>query len=479
MKAWNITLAVLAVIISAGGLFLSCDINSSGYGTLIVMLPEGSGAARAGVPIDSTSYASLDKLTYYVNCKGPGKTVTQKINPGITSIDLIPGNWDITVTVFYEEYLNKPLGSKTESISIEEGNVKELPMEITIKTDLIVSFALTWDDGKRREGIVEEYNDSTSGTTGGIMRTGTITVYVLPEEYDEIFSQSSTSNPNILLDFIHTGTEANPAPGGPYQLVNGAPGKIMITGVGGNTRIYSIIIEEIKAGLSITGLSPGGDYDVYIFDTPITSIIDFLSTMYTNCKAIGSTENAKDFWLMDYGKLLNFGDIFDSGNFNPEDFDPSGIYNDFDFAETMWEGTGYYSIVLIYGSNYKVTQASFTNGIGGAKQLSDFQPLSYFGGDDGEPFTITGNQRPEISVVYATELNPGNSTEFESNVLGMGLISGMGIFMNDTVEWIMIPTNGTYQIIVEDDNGYYHKAAAVTITNGGGTVDWNSFTFLQ
>lgn len=492
MKTLKLTLTILAVFVFAGTMFSSCNLDNDGLGSLVVVLPGGGGAARAGAPITGEDYDSFAKLTYYIECTASGRPVRQRIYPGETSISLAPGNWDVTVTVYYENYLNKALGRKTEkSVAITSGATKQLPMEITIKTDLIVSFAMSWDNNtKRAVGIVTEDPDPVhetgvigdTGGTGGetIPRTGTITVRMFSDDYAYLFSNTPVGlSPAVTLDFVHTGISSNPESGGdPIKADELSDNPITITAVGETTeRTYYIEVEEIQAGLSITDLTPGEEYVVYIFDKEITSMFDFAMAMFTNCKAIGYTEDtgaARNFYLLDSGKIFNFGSIFDPDNVDPE------VFDNFDFT-AIWEGTGNsetYWIVLVSldTETYYTRQASFAAGIivDISPSFSSFTILDNFSG------TLTVNNAPSDYAVIITTDPFSASSSFSSVNTSTMMASGSGEGSACGLYWFGSST-GTFHVCIMDMTAEPFTARFVNnvqFTNGtaNSAVNWNSMT---
>jgi hypothetical protein len=93
-------------------------------------------------------------------------------------------------------------------------------------------------------------------------------------------------------------------------------------------------------------------------------------------------------------------------------------------------------------------------------------------GGGGGDLTISGLPSGEY-FVYALTGNPSTYTEFSQMVDSN---SGMGGIDDTTFEWMLIPPNGTYTIIlVNTDEGTLQKATGVNISNGAGSVAYNAF----
>ncbi|MCL2443532.1 MAG: formylglycine-generating enzyme family protein [Treponema sp.] len=132
MKLTKIIISIFAVLMFAGMSFISCDINSDGYGTLAIRLP-GSVSSRSGIPVDP---AILNTFKYSITCIGPDSVETREANAGgNVRIPLAPGAWDIEVTVLNAS--GTPIGSGRDNVTISIGKTVESRMIITVNVSTI------------------------------------------------------------------------------------------------------------------------------------------------------------------------------------------------------------------------------------------------------------------------------------------------------------------------------------------------------
>ena len=105
--------------------------------------------------------------------------------------------------------------------------------------------------------------------------------------------------------------------------------------------------------------------------------------------------------------------------------------------------------------------------------------------ESGEPFTITGDIRQNITVfVFPISTALNNATDAANAISATpGTMKGYGSITGgtNTVNWSDAPLDGTYTIVIMLVGGqtYYKKATNVTIANGGGTVAFSSFASLS
>ena len=96
-------------------------------------------------------------------------------------------------------------------------------------------------------------------------------------------------------------------------------------------------------------------------------------------------------------------------------------------------------------------------------------------------FTITGTRPGTVnpnSPVYARTTGPFTVVHFGTNPMALVESEGIGALVgsNNTVFWAKTPPNGTYTIFLEDDGTpLYAMVNNVQITDGGGSVAWDSF----
>jgi hypothetical protein len=214
-------------------LFLSCALSGTeDTGTLVVILP--GGAARAAV-----SEAFTARLSFQLDCGGPGGVLTGRFNSGgRAAVPLSPGDWTVTVSVI--NAAGETIGSGSTAVVITAGKITSVQIPVAIDTGRkdITSFAIT----------------SPVSAGGKISSDGTaIKVYV----------PAGTTSTSMDFTLIHTGRSVNPAPETPLNF--SSPQTFMVTAEDSSTRTYTVTVIAIAwpaeswATYGLTGLTqPAG-----------------------------------------------------------------------------------------------------------------------------------------------------------------------------------------------------------------------------
>jgi len=252
MKKINSAAKTIAIFLFVGTLLFSCAFNNKDdYGYLALTLPGSGSSVRytVGGPITTDDGGFLNRLRYGVTCTGPGSTVTREFTPGsAASIPLLPGTWDVTVSVWNVADSSDPLGDSKITVTIEPGATTTEKVQIPIITSRceIKSFWLTLPGPISAVGTIDEEEK-------------VITVNTSSALFNSLFEEIFPTPGQIGLSFraTHTGAYITPSSDGDLSFEAFSDDVLDEDGV---------VVDEVRYFESIETLKVTAYIDEFVFN---------------------------------------------------------------------------------------------------------------------------------------------------------------------------------------------------------------------
>ena len=440
MKTFFCGLMMIALVVCAETLFLSCSLQEE-YGTLIINLPGSGSPARAAewkTDYNDEDYPFfeefVDTLTFRIECNAPGITGRNVRYGSSVSIILPKGNWIVTVTA--RNAANQIVGtSENYSAAIETGKITPLDIEIEIEAD-----------GCELTDITLKID----GKSCSVIRS------TEPDTFIVIMPRGIDGGTQVEFSGIHTGAVIQPH-NGTWGLSSFDYGITVIPASGpDNKKVYTLELVEAyfisNAGewaAALIDITAGGDGTP---GEPIDYFIDVRNDITGVAPGSGST--------FGYGQFIN---VIITGN---------GANAGLNLASNS------YGFLLNIGNNQTVTMQNVALK-GKGISVYNTAPLVYitsngtFIMDSGE---VSGNNTwGEGIVVDGGGVFVGNGGAFTMN---SGRVSvntatrGGGVFVNGsgavfTMNGGEVSGNSAANYSVGGAGGVYQTGGGVFISDGG------------